>query len=181
MSNPPRLEVLISAERIQQRVAEIAAQIRSDLGPDTQIVLLCVLKGAFPFLADLARSLPGDVVFDFIQLSSWDGGRESTGTVRIKKDHDFDIKGRHVVIVEDIVDSGLTIAHLRELLATRAPASLRVATLLSKPDAHIHPTQIEYVGFEIPNKFVVGYGLDDKEMYRNLPYVALLSDSSDAG
>lgn len=174
-----KLETLITAEQIQVRVAEIATEIRKDVGNET-IVLLCVLKGAFPFLADLARELKGDVMFDFIQVSSWDGGRETTGTVRIKKDHDFDIRGKHVVIVEDIIDSGLTITHLRQILLTREPKSLRVASLLSKPDARTHETEVEYIGFEIPNKFVVGYGLDDKEMYRNLPYVALLVDTSSA-
>lgn len=171
------LQTLLAEEQIQVRVAEIAEQIRADIG-DEPIILLCVLKGAFPFLADLAKKMTGEVLFDFIQVSSWEGGRESKGSVRIKKDHDFDIKGMHVVIVEDIVDSGLTINHLRELLTTRQPASLRVASLLSKPEARTHEAQVEYIGFEISNVFVVGYGLDDDERYRNLPYVAAFVPSS---
>lgn len=174
-----KLETLLTEEQIQIRVAEIARQIRSDIGNEP-ILLLCVLKGAFPFLADLAKKMTGDVLFDFIQVSSWEGGRESKGSVRIKKDHDFDIKGMHVVIVEDIIDSGLTINHLRDLLTTRQPASLRVASLLSKPDARTHQADVEYIGFEIPNKFVVGYGLDDGERFRNLPYVAVLVPTSES-
>ncbi len=177
---PARLEVLVSAEEIKNRVTDLAHLIRTDVGSET-IVLIGVLKGAFPFLADLAREIPGRVMVDFMQVSSWEGGRESTGTVRIIKDHDMDIEGKHVVLVEDIVDSGRTVNHLRQLLGTRNPASLRVAALLSKPDAHIHTTYVDYVGFEIADRFVVGYGLDDKELYRNLPYIALLSGSSDPG
>jgi hypoxanthine phosphoribosyltransferase len=173
-----KLETLLSADQIQARVQEIAAQIRQDIG-DGPILLLCVLKGAFPFLADLAKNMTGDVLFDFIQVSSWEGGRHQTGSVRLKKDHDFDIQGMDVVIVEDIIDSGMTISHLRELLITRQPNSLRVASLLSKPDARTHEATVEYIGFEIPNKFVVGYGLDDDEKYRNLPYVAALVPSSE--
>jgi hypoxanthine phosphoribosyltransferase len=170
------LKILISEDQIQTRVGEMAMQIRRDVG-DAPILLLCVLKGAFPFLADLARKLDGEVLFDFIQVSSWEGGRESKGSVRIKKDHDFDIKGMNVIIVEDIIDSGLTISHLRELLLTRQPASLRVASFLSKPDARTHEAEVDYIGFEIPNEFVVGYGLDDNERFRNLPYVAALVSS----
>lgn len=178
MSFGENLETLIPAEEIQARVAQIAKDIRRDVG-DAPILLLCVLKGAFPFLADLAKNMDGDVLFDFIQVSSWAGGRESTGSVRIKKDHDFDIKGMHVVLVEDIVDSGLTLTYLRELLATRQPASLRVAALLSKPDAREHNVPVEYIGFEIENRFVVGYGLDDGERFRNLPYVAAVIPTSE--
>ncbi|MBL8068164.1 MAG: hypoxanthine phosphoribosyltransferase [Armatimonadetes bacterium] len=178
MSFGENLETLIPADRIQARVAQIAQDIRRDIG-DSPILLLCVLKGAFPFLADLAKNMEGDVLFDFIQVSSWAGGRESTGSVRIKKDHDFDIKGMHVVLVEDIVDSGLTLTYLRELLGTRQPASLRVAALLSKPDAREHNVPVEYIGFEIENRFVVGYGLDDGERFRNLPYVAAVIPTSE--
>lgn len=172
------LEVLVSEEQIQTRVRELGAQIRGDLG-DEPIVLLCVLKGAFPFLADLARAIPGDVYVDFVQTSSWAGGRNATGSVRIKRDHDVDIAGKHVVIVEDIVDTGITLTYLRKLLQTRGPASIRVAAMLDKRDARLHQTHVEYVGFVIPNRFVVGYGLDDAERYRNLPYVAAL-DAEDA-
>lgn len=172
------LKTLIDETQIQSRVSEIARQIRSDVG-EAPVLLLCVLKGAFPFLADLAKCMEGEVLFDFIQVSSWAGGRESTGSVRIKKDHDFDIKGMHVVIVEDIVDSGLTLTYLRELLATRQPASLRAASLLSKPDAREYNVPVEYIGFEIENVFVVGYGLDDDERFRNLPYVAAVIPTSE--
>ncbi|MCA0362191.1 MAG: hypoxanthine phosphoribosyltransferase [Armatimonadetes bacterium] len=173
----PHLEVLITEEQIAQRVKEMASEIRAEVGPEP-LILLCVLKGAFPFLADLSRALDGDVRVDFVQTSSYAGGRSSSGAVRIVKDHEIDITGHHVVIVEDIVDTGLTLAYLRELLSTRQPKSLRVASFLSKPEAHQHENLADFIGFEIPKKFVVGYGLDDGELYRNLPYVAVLSESA---
>ena len=168
-----RFEVLISEDQIQSRVAELASQVRSDYG-ESPLLLVAVLKGSFVFLADLARHLGESVEIDFVQVSSYGDGASSSGVVQIKKDLDVSIEGRDVLIVEDILDTGLTLAHLRELFATRRPKSLRVVTLLSKPGAVRHQAQAEYVGFEIPDVFVVGYGLDHAERYRNLPYVAVL-------
>lgn len=145
----------------------------ADYGEDP-ILLVGVLKGSYPFLADLTRQLGLNIEVDFVQTSSYGNKKSSSGIVQIVKDLDISIEGRHVLIVEDILDSGLTLKHLRELLGTRKPLSLKVVTLLLKPDAARHGAYAEYVGFEIPNQFVVGYGLDYAERYRNLPYVAVL-------
>ncbi len=167
------LEVLITGQEIQDKVAELARRISDDYG-DTPILLVAVLKGSFIFLADLVRLLGPNTEVDFVQTSSYGEGASSTGVVQIRKDLDVSIEGRDVLIVEDILDTGLTLSHLRELLGTRRPRSLKVVTLLRKPEAARHGTQAEYVGFEIPDRFVVGYGLDHAERYRNLPYVAVL-------
>lgn len=173
MTVAPELEVLFSAEQVQAKVVELARQLRAEI-PDEPLVLLGVLKGSFQFITDLARALEGEVLIDFVQTSSYGADKSSSGVVQLRKDHDVNIEGRHVVIVEDIVDTGLTLAYLRELLLTRRPASLRVVSMLSKPAARTHPALVEHVGFEIPNAFVVGYGLDFAEKYRNLPYIAIL-------
>ena len=167
------LEVLISEEELRQRVAELGAQIKADYGEEP-ILLVAVLKGSYPFLADLTRHLGLNIEVDFVQTSSYGDGKSSSGIVQIRKDLDISIEGRNVLIVEDILDSGLTLKHLRELLGTRKPLSLKVVTLLCKPEAARHGAHAEYVGFEIPDQFVVGYGLDYAERYRNLPYVAVL-------
>ncbi|HXH60528.1 MAG TPA: hypoxanthine phosphoribosyltransferase [Fimbriimonadaceae bacterium] len=171
----PRLEVLITEQEIQNRVSELAGQVSADYG-DRKILLVGVLKGSYPFLADFSRHLGENIEVDFVQTSSYGNGNTSSGIVRIKKDLDVNIEGRDVLIVEDILDTGLTLSHLRELLGTRRPRSLKVVTLLCKPAALRHPAQAEYVGFEIPDKFVVGYGLDHAERYRNLPYIAVLHE-----
>lgn len=168
-----RQEILITEEAIQNRVKELAAQIRKDFG-DEPVLLLCVLKGAFPFLADLCRLIGGEIMVDFVQISSYGDDKSSSGVVRLKKDHDINIENRNVVVVEDIVDTGLTLKHLLELLATRKPKALKVAAILSKPDAHQYQVPVDYLGFEIPDKFVVGYGLDYAERYRQLPFIAVL-------
>lgn len=173
--NNTTLETLISEAEVQRRVSEIGEEIRKDI-PEGQIVLLGVLKGSFPFLADLCRKVSGDVVVDFVQISSYGEEKSSSGVVQIKKDHDINIEGKHVIIVEDIVDTGLTLKHLIQLLTTRHPASLKVASILAKPEAMKHKVPIDYLGFEIPNAFVVGYGLDYAERYRQLPYVAILKE-----
>jgi hypoxanthine phosphoribosyltransferase len=167
------LEVLITERQIQEKVSELARRISADYG-DTPVLLVSVLKGSFIFLADLMRQLGPNTEVDFVQTSSYGEGTSTSGVVQIRKDLDVSIEGRHVLIVEDILDTGLTLAHLRELLGTRRPRSLKVVTLLRKPDAAQRETQAEYVGFEIPDRFVVGYGLDHAERYRNLPYVAVL-------
>lgn len=168
-----RLEVLLDSETIQSRIAEIAADIERDYGPE-EVLLVGVLKGSFLFLSDLCRRLGRGVQIDFVQTSSYGQSKSSSGIVQIRKDLDINIEGKNVLIVEDIVDTGATLGHLRELLSTRRPKSLRVVSLLSKPDARTTDTPVEYLGFEIPNRFVVGYGLDYAERYRNLPYIAIL-------
>ncbi len=174
-----RLEVLLTSAQVQEAIDRIAGEIIRDYG-DEPILLVGVLKGSLYFLADLSKRLPDTTEVDFCQVSSWGGQRESTGIVQIRKDLDISLEGRNVIVVEDIIDSGLTIQHLRELFGTRRPKSLRVAALLSKPEARKVQAQVEYIGFEIPNEFVVGYGLDDKERYRNLPYIAILRDEESA-
>ena len=169
----PKLETLISEQEVQQKVAELAKRISGDYG-DESILLVGVLKGSYLFLADLVRHLGENVEVDFVQVSSYGDGTKSSGIVQIRKDLDISIEGRNVLIVEDILDTGLTLKHLRELLGTRRPKSLKVVTLLSKPAANLYGGTAEYVGFEIPDKFVVGYGLDHAERYRNLPYIAVL-------
>lgn len=168
------MQPLIQEADIQRRVRELAAAIDRDYG-DEPLLLLCVLKGSLFFIADLSRCLTKDnIEIDFIQVSSYGEEKSSTGVVQIRKDLDTNIEGRSVLIVEDIVDTGATLSHLRELLGTRRPKSLRVVSLLSKPAARRVEVVLEYVGFEIDNHFVVGYGLDYGERYRNLPYIAVL-------
>lgn len=172
-TNP--LEMMLSEEAISQRVSELAEEIRADYGNE-QILCVGILKGSFLFLADLVRQLGNQVTVDFVQVSSYGSGKSSSGVVQIRKDLDVNIEGKHVLLVEDIVDTGTTLTHLRELLEVRKPKSIRVASLLSKPEARKQETPVEYVGFEIPNEFVVGYGLDFDERYRNLPYIAILRE-----
>jgi hypoxanthine phosphoribosyltransferase len=169
------LDVLISEQRLRERICQLADAIAKD-HPTDPILLVGILKGSIHFLSDLARLIPGDTRVDFMQTSSYQDRKESSGNVQIRKDLDINIEGLHVIVVEDIVDTGHTLSHLRELLATRKPKSLKVVALLSKPEARrVHPP-VEYLGFEIPNEFVVGYGLDYAERYRNLPYIAILRE-----
>jgi hypoxanthine phosphoribosyltransferase len=169
------LETLLSAQQISDKISELAAKIRAAYG-DEGVILVGILKGSYLFLADLARALGENVQIDFAQTSSYGSGKSSSGVVQIRKDLDINIEGRNVLIVEDIVDTGITLNHLRELWSTRKPKSLKVCALLSKPDARKVNTPVEYVGFEIPNQFVVGYGLDHDEKFRNLPYIAILRE-----
>ena len=166
--------VLLSEEQLHQRLDEIAAQIDADYeGKD--LLLVGVLKGAVMVMADLARRLHSSVQMDWMAVSSYGSGTKSSGVVRILKDLDTDISGRHVLIVEDIVDSGLTLSWLQANLRSRGPASVSICTLLRKPTAAKVDIEAKYVGFEIPNEFVVGYGLDFAERYRNLRSVAVLA------
>lgn len=168
-------EVIISEEELQQRIAELGEQITEDYQDSTELMLVCILRGAVIFMADLARNINLPVTFDFMDVSSYGSGTESSGTVRILKDLEDDIGGRHILIVEDIIDTGLTLKHVIKLLETRDPASVRVATLLDKPERReTKQIEVDYNGFEIPDKFVVGYGLDFAEKYRNLPYIGVL-------
>jgi len=168
--------VLITDEQIRAKVRELAAEIEADhpTGRSSDLLLVGVLKGAIMFMTDLARTLGLPVQLEFMAVSSYGSATSSSGVVRILKDLDRDIAGRDVLIVEDIIDSGLTLSWLHNNLAARRPASLEVCTLLRKPDAVRADVPIKYVGFDIPNEFVVGYGLDYAERYRDLPYIGTL-------
>lgn len=166
-------DVLISADAIHRRVDELAAAIAADHAGSTPH-LLCVLKGAFIFAADLVRALPLPATVDFVAVTSYGNDTDSSGDVQLLKDLDEDIAGRSVVIVDDIVDTGLTMARLRGLLLPRRPASLRIAALLSKPARRRIEIPLDYVGFEIPDRFVFGYGLDHAGAHRQLPHVVAL-------
>jgi hypoxanthine phosphoribosyltransferase len=167
------LRPLISEEQIQMRIAEIGAQITADY-PDGTLYLICILKGACFFLADLARAIKRDAFIDFMGISSYGKERTSSGEVKIVKDLDISLQGADVLIVEDIIDSGVTLSYLTALLKTRAPRSVRVAALLDKPERRLRQVDVAYVGFQIPDEFVVGYGLDFAEKYRNLRDVCVL-------
>ncbi len=167
--------VLVSEEEIISRLGELAADVWRDYeGKD--LLLVGVLKGAVMVMSDLMRALPGTVPMDWMAISSYGSGTKSSGVVRILKDLDTDITDKHVLIVEDIVDSGLTLSWLMKYLQSRSPASVEVVALFRKPDAVKVPVPVKYVGFEIPNRFVVGYGLDYAERYRNLRYVGVLNE-----
>ena len=165
--------VLISSDEIQLRIRQLANEIGNDYRGSTPI-FVCILKGAYPFLADLTRRVAVDHEVDFMAVSSYGGGTQSTGVVKIEKDLKANITDRDVIIVEDIIDTGLTIANLIELLQTRSPRSIRVATLLDKKTARVKEVPMHYVGFEIPKEFVIGYGLDYDEKYRNLPFIGVM-------
>ena len=167
-------EILISEEQIQNRIAELARAIEADYA-GTDVLLVGVLKGAVMVMADLARELKIPVTMDWMAVSSYGSGTQSSGVVRILKDLDTDLSGRTVLIVEDIIDSGLTLSWLLSNLNSRGPASVEICTLLRKPEAARVDIDVKYVGFEIPNRFVVGYGLDYDEKYRNLRGVGILS------
>jgi hypoxanthine phosphoribosyltransferase len=166
-------QVLIEDDRLQTRITELGEEISTDYtGRD--LLLVGVLKGAVFFMADLMRRLTVPCEIDFMAISSYGESTDSSGVVRILKDLDLSIEGRHVLIVEDIIDSGLTLSYLVRTLQAREPASLEVCALLTKPARREIDVDVRYVGFEIPNRFVIGYGLDFAERYRNLPYVAVL-------
>jgi hypoxanthine phosphoribosyltransferase len=166
--------VLISASDIQQRIAALAAEIERDYPRDEGIHLVAILKGGFMFMADLVRAMSDRVTMDFMAVSSYGKGTTSSGQVRVLKDLDSNIEGRHVILVEDIVDTGLTLHYLQDLIKARAPKSLKTACLLSKPSRRKVDVQVEYIGFTIEDHFVIGYGLDYAERYRNLPHIAVL-------
>jgi len=170
------MNVLLDAETIQARVRELAVEIESDYPDGEDIHLVGVLKGAFVFMADLVRAMTPRVSLDFIALSSYAKSTKSSGEVRLLKDLDFGLQGRHVIIVEDIVDTGLTLTYLQDILRARSPKTLRTACLLSKPSRRQVEVTVEYIGFTIEDRFVVGYGLDYAERYRNLSYIAVLNE-----
>ncbi|GHU73532.1 hypoxanthine phosphoribosyltransferase [Clostridia bacterium] len=166
--------VLLTEESIQSRVRELGAQIDRDYAPGDEPLLIGILKGACIFLSDLLRAIPRHVSLDFIATSSYGASVHTSGQVRLLKDLDKPIEGRHILIVEDIIDSGLTLTYLKRMLSARHPASIRIATLLDKPSRRKQPLTPDYTGFEIEDLFVVGYGLDFDERYRNLPMIGVL-------
>ncbi len=168
------MQILIPADRIQARISELAGQIEADYPPGEEIHLVCVLKGGFVFMADLVRAMGPRVTLDFIAVSSYGKGKKSSGEVRMLKDLDSRLEGRHVIIVEDIVDTGLTLTYLQDILRARAPRTLRTACFLNKPSRRVVDVTVEYVGFTIDDHFVVGYGLDYGEKYRNLQDISVL-------
>jgi hypoxanthine phosphoribosyltransferase len=166
-------EILIDEDRLQERIRELGDELSRDYA-GRELLLVGVLKGAVFFMADLMRSLSVPCEIDFMAISSYGAATDSSGVVRILKDLDINIEGRHVLVVEDIIDSGLTLSYLLRNLESREPASLEICALLTKPERREIDVPVRYVGFEIPNKFVIGYGLDFAERYRNLPYVGVL-------
>jgi hypoxanthine phosphoribosyltransferase len=168
-----KLRVLIPSEKIQARIRELGEQISRDY-PSGNLHMICILKGACFFLTDLARAMKRDVSVDFMGISTYGKGKTSSGEVRVTKDLDISLEGADVLIVEDIVDSGVTLNYLMHLLEQRRPHSIRIAALLDKPDRRLRPIHANYVGFQIPDEFVVGYGLDYAEKYRNLDDICVL-------
>ena len=177
MKQPPIAEILVQQDELAHRVDVLAEQISADYAGE-RLLLVGVLKGAMFFLSDLMRRLDVDCEVDFMAVASYGSSTDSSGVVRILKDLDASIEGREVLIIEDIVDSGLTLSYLLRTLRARDPASVEVCALLEKPERRKVDLPIRYSGFEIPNKFVIGYGLDHAERYRNLPYVAVLEGTS---
>jgi hypoxanthine phosphoribosyltransferase len=178
MMREDSLRPFISRERIAAKVNEIGQKISQDFAGES-VILIGVLKGAAMFLADLSRHITLDATFDFIAVSSYGDQQRHSGEVRLVKDVDESLDGRNVVLVEDILDTGLTLTYLRNLLLARRPARLKIAVLLDKAARRIQPVTVDYVGFEIPDEFVVGYGTDFAERYRNLPDICILESSSE--
>jgi hypoxanthine phosphoribosyltransferase len=172
-----KLRVLIPAEKIQARIRELGEQISNDY-PEGDLHFICILKGACFFLTDLARAMKRDVFVDFMGISTYGKGKTSSGEVRVTKDLDISLEGTDVVIIEDIVDSGVTLNYLLHVLEQRKPRSIRIAALLDKPERRLRPIHANYVGFQIPDEFVVGFGLDYAESYRNLDAICVLDDPS---
>ncbi len=169
-----KIKALLTEEEVDKRVCEVAEQINRDYD-GKEVHLICILKGGALFMCELAKRLTVPVSFDFMSVSSYGAGTESSGIVKIIKDLDDSIAGKEVLIVEDIIDSGRTLAHLKEILSTRGPASIRICTLLDKPSRRVKKeVHVDYTCFEIPDKFVVGYGLDYDQKYRNLPYIGVV-------
>lgn len=168
-----KLRVLIPSEKIQARIRELGEQISGDY-PDGNLHLICILKGAVFFLTDLARAMKRDVFVDFMGISTYGKGKTSSGEVKVTKDLDISLEDAHVLIVEDIVDSGVTLTYLKHVLEQRRPRSVRIVALLDKPERRLRPIVADYVGFTVPDEFVVGFGLDDAEKYRNLDDICVV-------
>jgi hypoxanthine phosphoribosyltransferase len=172
----PTLKVLISSEQIQARIKELGEKISADY-PTGNLHMICILKGAVFFMTDLVRAMTRDVYVDFMGISTYGKGKTSSGEVKVTKDLDISLEGADVLIVEDIVDSGVTLNYLMHVLDQRRPRSIRIAALLDKPERRLRPVHVSYVGFPIPDQFVVGYGLDYAEKYRNLDDICILEES----
>ena len=168
-----KISVLISSEDVEKRIHEMAAQISKDYEGE-KLHLICILRGSIFFTCELAKHITVPVTIDFMSVSSYGDGTESSGRIKIMKDLDDSIKDKHVLVIEDIIDSGRTLAHLMSFLKVREPKSLKLCTLLDKPDRRVVPVEVDYVGMEIPDLFVVGYGLDYAQKYRNLPYIGVV-------
>src|SRR5436305_7785277 len=171
----PKLRVLISSEQIQNRIRELGEKISADY-PTGNLHMICILKGAVFFMTDLARAMKRAVQLDFMGISTYGKGKTTSGEVKVTKDLDILLEGADVLIVEDIVDSGVTLNYLMKVLDQRKPRSIRIAALMDKPERRLRPVHVAYVGFEIPDQFVVGYGLDFDERYRNLDDICVLDD-----
>lgn len=167
------ISILISEEKVNRQIAELARQISEDY-EGRSVHLICILKGSIFFTCELAKRLTVPVTVDFMQVSSYGAGTKSSGVVKIVKDLDEPLEGKDVIVIEDIIDSGRTLSYLLEILQKRNPASLRLCTLLDKPDRRVMDVDVDYQGFEIPDEFVVGYGLDYDQKYRNLPYIGVI-------
>ncbi len=169
-----RVEVLLTEEQVNKRIAELGKQISEDYKGRT-IHMICILKGGAPFMCELAKRITTDVSLDFMSVSSYGGGTNSSGIVKIVKDLDEPLEGKDVIIVEDIIDSGRTLSHLLEIFKKRNPSSIKICTLLDKPERRVvKDVNVDYVGFKVPDEFVVGYGLDYNQKYRNLPYIGIV-------
>ena len=168
-----KIKVLIGKEELEKRIAELGEQISRDYA-GKELHLICILKGGVMFMTELSKHITCHVSMDFMSVSSYGNERKSSGRIRILKDLDEPIEGRDVLIVEDIIDSGKTLAHLMDVLSCRRPNSLKLCTMLDKPDRREVEVNVDYVGFQIPDKFVLGYGLDYDQFYRNIPYIAVV-------
>lgn len=168
-----KISVMISEEVVDKRIAEIGKQISEDYA-GSEVHLICILKGSVFFMCELVKRITVPVSMDFMSVSSYGDGTSSSGIVKIAKDLDETLEGKNVIVVEDIIDSGRTLSYLLEVLSKRAPKSMKLCTLLDKPDRRVCQVTVDYVGFEIPDKFVVGYGLDYAQKYRNLPYIGVV-------
>lgn len=168
-----KISVLISEEEVDRKIREIAEKISEDYKGKT-VTLICILKGSVFFTCELAKRITVPVKLDFMSVSSYGSGTESSGRVKIVKDLDDSIEGKDIIVIEDIIDSGRTLSHLLTLLSARKPNSIKLCTLLDKPERRVVPVDVDYTGFSIPDKFVVGYGLDYDQNYRNLPYIGAI-------
>ena len=168
-----KISTMYSEEQVNERVREIAAQIDKDFGGE-EVHLICILKGSIFFTAELAKRMKSSVTLDFMSVSSYGDGTESSGRVKIVKDLDESIEGNNVIVVEDIIDSGRTLSFLMDMLSARNPKSLKLCTLLNKPDRRVTDVKVDYIGFDIPDEFVVGYGMDYAQRYRTLPFIGVV-------
>lgn len=168
------LRVFLTNDQIQRRIHELGAQIDADYS-DGPIYLIAILKGSFMFLADLARAIKTPTRIEFMGISSYGKGKTTSGEVKVTKDLDVSVEGQHVILVEDIIDSGVTLTYLMSVIGQRRPKSIRIAALLDKPDRRLRPVEVSYIGFQIPDEFVVGYGLDYAEDYRSLKDICILA------